>query len=300
MKFFVCRLSFLRSMHKPLFEQTSDLEPIVLLEQLLQENLVFKPRRYGEGTVSLEFGDLMFSSNKGLIAGKLGKMKGIKKYNYENGRFGEERDVSHPYIYFFWDRYQQAIIIEKNSAVFADVEMLISSIERHFDNILSEYELSVKLVPITEKFDFWKVMEEYKVIYEVDFELFMPNFLGRTNEAVKDFLEPFKTDYNTSSVNLTLKSAEGCLRIRRDNFSLTKTVDWISKGGGKWSAVVKKSLSKYGKKSKINSLQNILYGDIAPNSDLKGEDEIMDLIQTLRPKYSVENDKDGEDDGYVR
>ena len=227
-----------------------------------------------------------------MIAGKLGKMKGIRKFNYDAGKFDEEKDVSHPYINFFWDRSQQVIIIEKNSSVFPEIDKLITSIEAHFNNILTSYELTVKLVPLTEMYDFWKVMTEYEAVFEVRFELFMPNFLGRTNEAVKEFLTTFQADYNTSSLNITFKNAEGYLQIPTNNTAVIKILDWIAKGGGTWAAIVKKSFSKYGKKSTILSAQNIVYNEVTQDSDLRSEEDVKPVLQKMRPKYAVGNGGD--------
>jgi len=94
------------------------------------------------------------------------------------------------------------------------------------------------------------------------------------------------------SDSLCIVGNPGYLQIPTNNTAVIKILDWIAKGGGTWAAIVKKSFSKYGKKSTILSAQNIVYNEVTQDSDLRSEEDVKPVLQKMRPKYAVGNGGD--------
>lgn len=293
MKFHIARLSFVSSTQKTLVKPEFEGPPIELAEKLLKNNAQYIPRKGAKGLISLYFGDFIFGENERLLSAKLGKSRDVilSKYDVGKKKFRDEKDKTYPYIYFLWDRDEQAILIERNMSVFWNYEVVLKSIEDHLNNLMRIYELRVFVEPLTEKLDFWKAIKSYKYLYDVDFKLHMPNFLGNTQRTIKEALEIYKKEYNATGVSTQISNEDGRLKILENDQQVNTNLEWITKGGGAWSIRGKKAEGK--KKVKITSTksQNIKSEETSIELENYNAEEVIAILSFLRPKYSVKGIK---------
>jgi hypothetical protein len=177
MQFHIARLSFVSSVQKILFKPEFKGEPIELAEKLLAENPLYSKRT--KGFVSLLFGGFIFGDDGRLLSAKVGISKDVRWPDYDVKKidFLDTRRTQYPHVYLLWDRDEQIILIERNTAVFRNYERVVKSIEDHLNKLLVPYELRVFVKPLTDKADFWRAIQKYRYLYTVNFELHMPNFL---------------------------------------------------------------------------------------------------------------------------
>lgn len=152
---------------------------------------------------------------------------------------------------------------------------------------MNVYELRVFLEPLTEKMDFWKAVESYRYLYEVNFELHMPNFLGNTQKEIKEVLDMFKTGYNATGVSNQISNEDGKLKIPMDDQLINTNLEWITNGGGAWSIRGKKAEGK--KKAKITSTKSQYIKTEETSIELENYNvkELLAILSALKPQYSV-------------
>lgn len=296
MKFHIARLSFVPSVQKILVAPKFEGTPIELAEKLLVEHTRYTSKnREGFTSTSLIFAGFISGTDGRLLSAKLGKAKEVKLLDYDDDKpdFLDTERTSYPYVYLLWDRDEQVILVQKNTSVFQDYEAVLNSIEDHLNNLLAEYELRVFVEPLTEKADFWRTIQMLKYIYEVTFELHMPNFLGKTQKHLKEALETFSEEYNATGVSTRISNPDGRLNIQESDPQTNTDLEWITKGGGSWSINGKKE----GKRTKITSTQNIKTEETSIELENYTAEEVIAILSVFKPRYSVKNvqGKDDED-----
>jgi len=286
MKFYIARLSFFPSAQQPLFRKQFEGSPIELAEELLVSNTQYIPERK-RGFVGLFFGGFRFGDDGRLLAVKLGKAKEIKiqKYDRQTKDFLEEKDTSYPFVYMLWDRDEQVILLEKKTTVFPKYENVLRSIEDHLNRLLMDYGLSVSIVPIVEKRNFWKYIYTYKFIYEICFKLYVPNLFGYTQKDLKELLESYKDKYNTMEILTQISNKNGHLRVVENDPEINRNLEWIEKGGGEWYITGKKSEKT--KKVKIKSTQDAKTTTTEVEFENYTAEEVKTIIESLRGEYSL-------------
>ena len=245
MKFYVALLSFVSSTQKKLSKKDFDGSAIELAEKLLIENHKYIPEKSREP--QLCFGNFVIGDNKELLAGEIGRPSKVKLPDYKDGKFQDEEHKAYPHVHFLWDRKHQLILLEVNTSIFSNYESVIQHIEKHFNNLLDDYEYTVYLGPMTEKANFWDMVGSFERLYEVTFVMHMPNFLGRTQEDMKDMLNYYRDAYNTTNLTTKLSNNNGKLRIPKNDKTLNQILEWITKGAGLW----KLKGIKWGKNTKM-------------------------------------------------
>lgn len=300
MKFHIARLSFVPSVQKVLVGPKFEGTPIELAEKLLVEHTQYTSKnKEGFTSTSLIFAGFISGTDGRLLSAKLGKAKEVKLLDYDDDKkdFLDTERTSYPYVYLLWDRDEQVILIQKNTSVFQDYEAVLNSIEDHLNNLLAEYELRVFVEPLTEKADFWRTIQMLKYIYEVTFELHMPNFLGETQKHLKEALETFREEYNATGVSTRISNPDGRLNILESDPQTNTDLEWITKGGGSWSINGKKEGEK--KKTKITSTisRNIKTEETSIELENYTVEEVIAILSFFKPEYSVKNvqGKDDED-----
>lgn len=298
MKFHIARLSFVSSAQKTLSKPEFEGTNMELAEKLLKDNAQYIPWKGKRGFISLYFGDFVTGIDGRLLSAKLGKSREVVLPKYDEGKkkFHDELDKTYPYVYFLWDRDEQTILIEKDNTVFWNYEIVLKSIEDHLNNLIREYQLRVFVEPLTEKMDFWKAIMAYKYIYDVNFELHMPNLFGNTQRDIKEVLEMYRKDYNATDVSTQISNAGGRLKIPQNDPKINTDLEWITKGGVLWAIRGKKADGK--KKVKITSTksQYIKVEETSIEFENYNAEEVISILAALKPKYSVINKQRGDNE----
>jgi hypothetical protein len=243
-KFYAALLSFVSSTQRKLIKKEFDGSAIELAERLLMENCKYVSENENEPL--LYFGNFILGSKNELLAGDIGRLSTVKLPDYQDGKFLDEEHKAYPYVHFLWDRSHQLILLEVNTSVFRNYESLIRLIEIHLNKLLDDYEYTVYIEPLTEKANFWNMVSSFERLYDVTFEMHMPNFLGRTQEDMKEMLNHYRP-YNVTTLTNKLSNNLGKLKISPNDESLNLILEWITKGAGIW----KLRGIKWGKNKKI-------------------------------------------------
>ncbi len=183
-----------------------------------------------------------------------------------------------------WDSEEQAIIVEKRTTAFPNIQSFFKALENHLNSLLIPYEIRVSIIPLTTDVDFWDVIDQHDKIYNVTFDLKMPNFFGSTNASVVEILNAIKQENNGSELSTKISNEGGNLRINRDSW-VTPFVNWIKLGGGFWLVDCAK---KGGVKKKFKSTDNAMQID-APKIREVNDEEVKPVIETLRKEYEIKD-----------
>jgi len=219
-------------------------------------------------------GNSLFDESQQLIAFKIGrsKPKPVKISRYADKNFKETEEEDYPNATIIWIKDQQIILIEKLSQNLINIEFLVNSLEMYLNEQLRFYELQVSIALLTDKATFWDVLGQYGKVYNIEFILFSPNFIGDFHKDTKEILEELKSSYNANETALSISNEEGNLTVPRENPIISKMLDWIVDGGGEWNVKVRKE----GKRTTINST----LGSKSINLELNGYDtqSVKELI----------------------
>jgi len=287
MNFNIIRLSFNSLKQKKLNKKDFFGSNMQLIEELLQENYEYIRKRK-RGYIDFHLGNFKTEDADKVFFATLGKYKAIskKKFDDTEREHYTEPDISSPWVTFLIDRIEQVIIIEKNSSVFTNYESLFNSIEDHLNNLLAEYDLAVSIAPITLPHDFWKSIAEYDSIYTANFELFMPNLFGNTNESAERILSEAREKYNANKLTEQIDNDDGALKLSQNDYEINTWLDWIGKGGGKWFIKCKKGASK--RYTKIKSTKEASTFSTSTDIELNYDDliiKVKNIVSELRKYY---------------
>lgn len=288
----MARLSFVPTVQRTLIRPELEGKHVELAEKILKDNPLYTQKKK-KGYVSLIFGNFILGHDQRLLAAKLGHVRELKwpsDYDLTRRVFPDEKTKIFPSVCLLWDRDEQVILIERNTAVFRNYERVLKSIEDHLNNSLTKCELRVFIEPITEKTDFWKAIRLYKYLYAVSFELHMPNFLGKSQEAIKELLEIYRRGYNATSVTSQLSNPDGKLTIPVEDPQTSKSLEWVARGGGSWSMEGFKEGAK--RKVKMTSKTGKNMRTIETYMELTNytAEEVVLILNNARPIYSVNSE----------
>ncbi|MDG6219350.1 MAG: hypothetical protein QCI00_07905 [Candidatus Thermoplasmatota archaeon] len=233
MELCIAQMSFIPLTQKKLLSKRFSGTPIELAESLLRIKTQYR-REKKKKYVNLIFDNFIEDANGDLIGGKLGRdiEKKLPKHNDEG--FYKKIDELSPFVDFFWERSEQILLVEKNSSVFNNYENVFNSIQAHLNNLLEEYDYNVYIEPITEEKNFWEAYEKFKWLFEVTFELHMPNLGGMTQENLKKSLNKINEDTNATSYLQSYFNPDGKLKLDRADPIIEMFLKWVINGGGSW------------------------------------------------------------------
>jgi len=223
--------------------------PIVLAERLLLQNPDYRAPRAKKhikrGYTDLYLRGFINDRNGKLLALKIGRRKdvNINLLPDREDDFGTTEVENYPNIVVIWFREQHIIFVERNPQVFANFEVVLSSIEDHLTNILREYNLSVSIEPLSDFAKFWDCVKMFSNIYEIEFNLITPNFFGAGMQA-REILNSAKNSYDAKEVRMGISNKDGNLRVDQDDENASQLVSWVGKGGGDWKMTGKKGEKK--------------------------------------------------------
>lgn len=294
MKLLLGRISFSKTKQQKLFPDDSEKKPIDILASLLLKKDEYIPQKK-HYHYPLIFGNFIKNDEGKLLGGYIGRGTHAKipDHNNELG-FYDKDDTIYPRVYFFWDRINQIILIEKRSKPFKNYQSVFNSIEEHFNDLMYNYDYTLKIEPISDVNDFWKIIVDSKFIYEVQFELHKPNLFGDISREFSEMLNEISNEYNSTSVTQKILNPKGKLKISKENIFIAKALDWIGRGGGNWRATIKKLPGD--EKEEISSKQESILKTISIDrySENFSAEEVNEIILEAKNSkyYSVGNEDD--------
>jgi len=286
MKLLIAHISFVPLSQKKLTSEEFKGKPIELAEFKLKENVHYirSKKRYH---VNLIFDNFVFDANGRILGGKIGKDKEAKLPKHDELGFHKDVNKLSPFVDFLWDGEGQFILIERNTSVFEDYEYVFNSIQSHLGKLLEPYEWGVFVEPITEKRDFWDAYKKFSYVYEVSFELHMPNIFGNLQKELSESLKDLNKSFNATSVSQTLLNPEGKLNFNVNDSMIEKLLNWIANGAGCWGIIGK--VSEEAKKEKVTSKKSATIKTEDIDIELKNysAEEVHKIISKIRPKIAA-------------
>ena len=264
-------------------KQTTEIDPIILAGKLLMDGPgSFDAPRNRQGGITRGFMDFyvgifLMDECERLIAFRIGRRKPVRISRYSDKTFRETEEEDYPNATIIWIKDQQIILIEKLSQNLINIEALVNSLKEHLNKLLRVYDLEVSIALLTDRTTFWEVMSNYEKIYNIEFILFSPNFIGDFHKDTKEILEELKSNYNANETTLSISNEEGNLTVQRENSIISKMLDWVVDGGGEWNVKVRSE----GKKTTINST----LGSKSINLELDGYD-----VESVKNLVSIASD----------
>ncbi len=217
------------------WEDNLPLPPFELLEEFVVKNPIYYKESGDTKKTHLKFGNFTFNEKNWLLSSKLGKEEDSKDQKMdEKGDFFEEPCTRYPHVSVIWDRSEQAILIQKNTSVFPKIQTLIDSLKSYFDTLLTEYDIITILSLKNSHEKFWDIISDCSKIYKIEFTLNMPNFLGKTNQSIKEVLDDVQELYHSTSCKLSIMNEEGNIVASPEDMAIKNMENWVSAGGGKW------------------------------------------------------------------
>ena len=266
MTYYAARLSFNKSSQTSITQEVSKEPPLILAERLLitgpEPSAAPRIRRHVKGRIDFYIGNFLTEGSR-LIAFKIGKKKIRPRGTYSKKIFQEINEDHYPANTVIWSAERQIILIEKPKKDQMSVRSIINSLQDYLNGLLLVYGYAVSIELLTHKSTFWEVIEKYEKIYNIEFTLFAPNFLD-FSKSVRELLKGLDEDYNANETSMKLSNKGGNLKIRKDDNMVTKFLEWITNGAGRWSATVESD----GKKIPVSSES----GSKVLNKDLSSYD----------------------------
>ncbi len=290
MKFYVALLSFVPTIQRKLIKKEFEGSIIELAENLLVKyNVYYKDK---ELVPYLYFGNFIVGNDNELLAGDIGRRSKVNIIEYEDGKFRDEELETYPNIHFIWDRQNQLVFFEVDTLVFNNYESLIKQMEKHLSDLLEQYEYTVYIEPLTAKAEFWNTVRSFEHLYGVTFVMHMPNFLGKTQEEIKNVLTEYRNGYNATSLTTKISNTEGKLKIEKNDLSLNQMLEWITKGAGLWRL----QGIQWGKNKKltISSRAEEYMKNVETSLEFENytPEEVKNVLNSLSPSSLMDDSKD--------
>jgi len=272
MTYYAARLSFFPAVQKILSSsKKSDKMPIKLAERLIIESdgVYNAPKRKGHterGFLDFSLAEILTDDDSNLIAFKLCPRKLTRYNDVKNKKLKRLEFEDHPDSNVVWVAKEQLIFVEKPKKYNVNMESILASFADYLNKMLRDYELEVNIIPITNESMFWDVIGTGKKIYEVEFSLIAPNFIGGFNHNIREILQGSKDLYNSSKTTFGISNNDGDLRISQEDPAVVGMLLWVADGGGNWRI---KTLSGRRKTEKTSA-----EGPVKVDADLEEYDTI--------------------------
>jgi hypothetical protein len=237
---------------------------------------------------------LISDPEQGIKAGFISRPLPANLYDYQ---FKLHKEKSFPPILWIWDRYEQALLVQRNSRIFADAEAAARIFASIANPCLRAQSLLVHIHPKIDEAAFWHVYDSMHTVESIEMELTVPNIFGETKQKVRDFLSEVAHDTNATSFKPTFENIEGKLVLKKTSW-LDSLLDWIKDGGGSWA--IKGRMPQRKRKTRKTSSKSarILHypvGATLIDMENYSAKEIKIIIESLRPQYSFRKDYENRD-----
>lgn len=196
-----------------------------------------------------------------LILGKIAKRSTVSVEHPAEEDFAKELMETWPGVFIVVNVSDdpivgQSIAIECDRSLFpeplAQLEKLAAYINRL---ILKPTNFEIRVNPITELQDFWKIASEQSGnMRSLTLKIAAPNLFGARDEFSKDLKQAQKS-YRLTDATFVLENSENNLRLPKDDPFLNESLDYVTAGGGTFKI-------KLSDRKVISSEDNIASKDI--------------------------------------
>ncbi|HEV8666927.1 MAG TPA: hypothetical protein VN665_03760 [Candidatus Paceibacterota bacterium] len=214
---------------------------------------------------------------------KLGKRASLKRHLPPDQKFEETVEETWPYCAIIINTNPesgagQKIAFELKSNVFSNSSDELKHLEDELNTLLfvSGYALSIN--PVTEKQEFWKIVENNEEhIERLTLTFNSPNLFGLKNSLNQD-LKDLQAEYSSTKVTLELENPDGKLVVPKNDLT-TQGIDYIAQGGGEYSLKIKGKMKKV-IKSKSN-IKTKTFEDLDIVLKGKGQETLFNLLDKI-------------------
>jgi len=229
-----------------------------------------------------------------LLGGKIARESHADLPLRPDGNLEKVRTKLYPYVLFILDASQQVIFVEKNSQVFQDPIIVFNHLTKYFNSELNRIGIEVHIIPLTHKGKFWNLLDDSAQVYNVNFILKAPNFIGQSHRDFKEILEREKEDVNANQVEFGVSNESGQLRIKKSK-RYDAAVGWVEDGGGEWIVKAKKKNQKRKKTFKSSDNLSIFEVELDEIKELTSK-----IIRTIKEKiflgaHKIKIENEGEE-----
>ncbi|WP_046759319.1 hypothetical protein [Kordia jejudonensis] len=138
-------------------------------------------------------------------------------------------DVDYPFIYLIFHVKYQIVLVQKNTAVFQELDAVKAKIERFFIERMGNHSVGCSLIEITDKRDFWAKLEEMDVIEKVTMTYAPPNFFGG-KKSVDKITKEVQEETNYEKFKIILENKVQGLKFGYETFK--DHIQRLSSGAG--------------------------------------------------------------------
>lgn len=228
----------------------------------------------------------VYDHENGYMAGVISKKSNVK---YHDRDFEVHTEDNYPPVLWFWDRAEQAILVENKTAVFSSASVAAKTFSHLANNIsLSESGFRAHVHPKLVESAFWDTFNSFKYVSEVSFTLAAPNMFGSTKKEIGEFLHEVVDETNASEFTPIFKNPDGNLNLKPSKW-LSAMIDWVKDGAGSWSIRGKNNIKERYKPITSNQRAKILIinGHI---TELELENykphDVAEIVEMLRGRYT--------------
>lgn len=205
--------------------------------------------------------------------------------------FTRHDQPSFPPRLWAWDQSEQTLLVQVDKRIFADAEHAARAFQSLLTPILARAQLEVRIYPKVSEESFWTSASEFSKINEVTFEFVTPNMFGETKAEMTEYLKSIRNATNATVVATKLINEEGMLHPKKNGF-LSRSLDWIKDGGGKWNIKGRiTSNSKLSNKSSGKQAQIFILPDGSAHLNAKeySANDLAKIIDALRSQYTYQS-----------
>ena len=157
-----------------------------------------------------------------------------RKHKYKKPVAGDLKieqvsDVDYPFIYLFLHVKHQIILIQKDTAVFQDMDAVKSKLERFLIDQMAAHAIKASLIEITDQRDFWTKLNELDFIEKVELSYEPPNFFGGKNRVDK-ITKEVQEETNYEKFQIILQNKYQGLKFGFETFK--EHIQRLSSGAG--------------------------------------------------------------------
>ena len=179
---------------------------------------------------------------QGAIVGRLSRpdLVPISEVDPATGDLIDQQVASHTWTHFIYVEIDQLIGICQNSDFFSGKSDGLAEIVRILlTKALNDPAWTAVVQPVTNRADFWNLVDDSEGVRSVTFELVTPNALDGAQE-LRSALEECRETYNATTVKEAIENEKDQLRLSMDDKRLQDRVAWIAGGKGLWRLVRRK------------------------------------------------------------
>lgn len=211
---------------------------------------------------------------KSVFICKLAREKHHTKYDEGELDLEPKEDIEFPFVFIVMDLKKQIVLVQKKTSVFQDPETSKRMLKRIIEDVLELDHFVFTIDEISDKKEFWDIVDNNDGIFSVELNLKSPNLFGSRYDA-NEFLKKQREIHNATETDVEFKNKHGKLRIPREIFD--SFIEYISAGAGSYNL----EYLKDGEKQVKSSSDNIKKVQFEEELDEKDPKKISDKITEI-------------------